>query len=432
MKSVLDLPRARRLLRAGMALGLFAALGACGGRATSVLQPMPNLVPGAKEVSLLVATTRAPTGEADGLLFTGERGRGLSLLEIGVSVPPAHQAGEVEWPESLPADPTKHFTTTRIRNFARAEAQAAFRSKLARTGSKHVLVFVHGYNNGFEDAVYRFAQIVHDSGAPVTPVLFTWPSRARTLSYPYDRESANFSRDALESVLQALSREPGVAQVSILAHSMGNWVTLEALRQMAIRNGSIPAKIANVMMAAPDVDIDVAGTQLRGMGPRLPKLTLFVSQDDRALAFSRLLWGSTARLGSIDPEQEPYRSALERYGVTVLDLTRLSTGDTMNHAKFAASPDVVQLIGRRLAAGQEVGGRPSGLGDHVTLAVTGTANAVGSIAGAAVAAPLSIFDPAARDNLGDRVRQAVGVNEPATAVGAVESVDLGPAKRGRR
>jgi esterase/lipase superfamily enzyme len=33
-----------------------------------------------------------------------------------------------------------------------------------------VLVFVHGFNNRFEDAVYRFAQIVHDTRADVVPV----------------------------------------------------------------------------------------------------------------------------------------------------------------------------------------------------------------------------------------------------------------------
>ncbi len=62
------------------------------------------------------------------------------------------------------------------------------------------LVFVHGFNNKFEDAVFRFAQIVHDSGAEVAPVLFTWPSKGSVLAYGYDRESTNFSRNGLETV----------------------------------------------------------------------------------------------------------------------------------------------------------------------------------------------------------------------------------------
>ena len=65
--------------------------------------------------------------------------------------------------------------------------------------------------------------------------MFTWPSRGSVWAYGYDRESANYSRDALERLLQFLSKDPAVGEISVLAHSMGNWVALEALRQMAIR-----------------------------------------------------------------------------------------------------------------------------------------------------------------------------------------------------
>ena len=38
------------------------------------------------------------------------------------------------------------------------------------------MLFVHGYNTGFDTAVYRATQIAHDSGYPGTPVLFSWAS----------------------------------------------------------------------------------------------------------------------------------------------------------------------------------------------------------------------------------------------------------------
>jgi len=50
-------------------------------------------------------------------------------------------------------------------------------------------------------------------------------------------------RDALEQLLDTLAGNPNVTEVNILAHSMGNWLTLEALRGMAIRGGKIGAKI---------------------------------------------------------------------------------------------------------------------------------------------------------------------------------------------
>ncbi|MGO8448282.1 alpha/beta hydrolase, partial [Rhizobium ruizarguesonis] len=75
-----------------------------------------------------------------------------------------------------------------------------------------------------------------------------------------------------------------VKEVSILAHSMGNWLALEALRKMAIRNGRLPAKFENVMLASPDVDVAVFRQQIIDMGKQHPKFTLFVSRADRALA----------------------------------------------------------------------------------------------------------------------------------------------------
>jgi esterase/lipase superfamily enzyme len=177
------------------------------------------------------------------------------------------------------------------------------------------LVFVHGFNNRFDDAVYRLAQIVHDSRAPVIPVLFTWPSRGelRLRAYTYDRESATYSRDALESLLDMLTSYSSVGEVAVLAHSMGNWVALEALRGRAIRNrlaGTKNDKLKDVVLMAPDVDVDVFRTQLQRMAVARPRMSLFVSQDDDALALSRTIWGDVTRLGDVNPQQEPYRTEL--------------------------------------------------------------------------------------------------------------------------
>ena len=73
-------------------------------------------------------------------------------------------------------------------------------------------------------------------------MLFTWPSKGNVFAYGYDRESANYSRDLLEALLRYLIKDQKVKKITILAHSMGNWVTLEALRQMAIRDKQIDPK----------------------------------------------------------------------------------------------------------------------------------------------------------------------------------------------
>jgi esterase/lipase superfamily enzyme len=410
-----------------LAIGLFG-LAACAGAPKGVLLPVAATAPGTSHVAMIVATTRG-VAKDPGVMFSGERGTEPHFAEITVSLPPdsARKVGEVQWPRRVPGNPATDFVAVKAETVSRTEALAWFNRTVKKTPKRAVLVFVHGFNNRFEDAVFRFAQIIHDSGAEVTPVLFTWPSRGSIFAYGYDRESSNYSRNALENLLQALARDPAVGEISVLAHSMGNWVTLEALRQMAIRNGRVPPKIKNVMLAAPDVDVDVFRTQMADMGKSRPNFTLFVSQDDRALAVSRRVWGNVARLGAINPETEPYRDEFAAYKFTVLDLTRLKAGDRLNHGKFAESPEVVQLIGQRLAAGQTITDSRVGIGDRIIEVTAGAAATAGTAAGIILSAPVAVVDPHSRENLDDHM-QVLGDTIADTTTSAGDLLTTAPAE----
>ncbi|WCS23756.1 alpha/beta hydrolase [Methylobacterium sp. NMS14P] len=371
--------------------------------------------PGTSLVDMLVATTRKSASDR-GVLFSGERGDAVTYTDLAVSIPPdaTRQPGSVQWPKSLPGNPATDFVALRADPVDRSKV-AAWTGRAVRRGVKrHVLVFVHGFNNKFEDAVFRFAQIVHDSGAEVAPVLFTWPSKGSVLAYGYDRESTNFSRNGLETLLRDLAKDPNVGEVTVLAHSMGNWLTLESLRQMAIRDRRVAPKIRNVILAAPDVDMDLAREAFRDMGPDRPRLTLMVSGDDQALAVSRLVWGDSVRLGAIDPSVEPYRSELERQNIGVLNLSSVKGDDPLNHGKFA-SGDVVALLGKRLADGQPISDGQVGIGDRLVSTAAGAASTVATGAALAVAAPVAIVDPQTREtygehlsNVGSGLRDTVG------------------------
>ena len=399
-------------------LVLVSLLTGCASRPEGVLVPIGDTAsPGTTKVNLVVATTRRPS-DNPGILFSGERDKLVALNEIGVSIPPEknRKAGEVQWPKKLPPNPQKDFTTVSVTP-VKTDVEMAGWVRPHLTKSRRVMVFVHGFNNTFEDSVYRFAQIVHDSGADVAPVIFTWPSRASVFDYNYDKESTNYSRDALEQILRAIVREPEVKDITVMAHSMGSWLTVEALRQMAIRDGRVNAKITDVILASPDLDVDVFSKQFLAMGKQHPRFTLFTSRDDKALALSRRISGNIDRLGQIDPSIEPYRSELERSGITVIDLTQLKAGDRLNHGKFAASPEVVQLIGKRLVAGQTITDSQVGLGDRLGAVAIGTAQGVGTAASLVVTAPIAVFDPNTRktyDEQIDRFGRAVG-----NTVGAV-------------
>ena len=402
-------------------------IAGCSGRPVGNLVIVSPPAPGAAPVDMLVATTRAPVAQPPGVMFGGERAAGLAFADIEISVPPdaARKVGDVQWPSSPPGDPARDFVTLRADRIDLREARSRLDRRLAQTPGRAVLVFVHGYNTRFEEAVYRFAQIAHDSRASVVPVLFTWPSRGKLFDYLYDRDSATYSRDGLEAVLQGLVADPNVGKISILAHSMGNVVAVEALRQMAIRNRSISPKIKDIMLAAPDIDVDVFRREIAEIDAetrgRTPPVTLFVSQDDRALSFSRWVAGDAPRLGAIDPTQEPYRGLLEKAHVQVVDLTKIASDDPINHGKFASS-EVVQAIGMRLASGQQLTDSKASFGETLGGFAMGASKAVGSAAALAVSAPIALVDPATRDDLSDRAGAAVdSVNglaqAPARALG---------------
>jgi len=133
-----------------------------------------------------------------------------------------------------------------------------------------------------------------------------------------------------------------------------------------------------------------------------------LSQDDRALKVSRRVWGNIPRLGSINPEEAPYKEELASENVTVIDLTKVKSGDSLNHGKFASSPQIVQLIGARMAGGQSLTDSRVGLGDTIVQATTGAAAAAGGAAGLVIAAPVAAVDQNTRDNYGNEVESLTG------------------------
>lgn len=341
---------------------LVLTLSGCANRAQHVLVPVSGS--GGTPVDMLVMSTRERSA-IPGEVYSGERARSWSLAHVVVSVPQlgARRTGEIQWPRRLPADPAREFAVLSIDPAVSKDADRWLLSVAGRR--RKVLIFVHGFNNSFEEALYRFAQIKIDSGTDAAPILFTWPSRGGPFAYLYDKESATYSRNALEALLERVARDRNVSDVTILAHSMGNWLALEALRQLAIRHGRLPEKIRNVIMASPDVDVDVFRLEYEQFKGPKPKITLFLSRDDNALSLSHFLAGEKDRLGGIDPDAEPFRSKIATSGVTVVDLTKVETGDSFHHGKFAESPEIVRLIGRRLIEGQRISGSDLSLGGRL-------------------------------------------------------------------
>jgi esterase/lipase superfamily enzyme len=329
----------------------------CAGRPLQgVLVPTAQSAEGTSRIPILIATTRQRSTKDAGEMFGSERAVTTSYARIAVSIPPdgARKVGEIQWPASPPGDPSRDFVTTSADYLDKPAFSMALADAAKTTRRSKAMIFVHGFNNRFDDAAYRFAQIVEDSKVPVIPVLFSWPSQGIVglRAYQYDRESATQSREALEQLMDTVALSRGVKEVTLLCHSMGCQLAMDALRSRSMRTGRIGAKITNVLLVAPDVDANEFDQEMQQMGKARPRFALFLSQDDRALKISKSLWGGAQRLGDVNPEQEPYRSDFERDKILVFDLTRLE-GRAHSRA-FEDVTSVMGMIQRRFAAGQQL------------------------------------------------------------------------------
>jgi len=371
------------MMRCAMLCVLIAvAIAGCSMQNGGYLLPLEGET-GGTLVDLLAVTTRAPSSE-DGLLFTGDRGDEVSFTNVVVSLPPGRAPGTVQWPKKSPGNPETEFVVTSVTPLERSDLPDWFHS-VAGT-QRRVFVYVHGFNTRFDRAVFRMAQLTQDSDANAAPVLYSWPSRGQVLDYRRDLDNATYSRSDLADLLEFAANAPAVGEIVILAHSMGSLVAVEALRQIALANGKIPAKITNLILASPDLDVGLFRRQVEEMGPNRPQITLFVSTNDRALKLSATLSRGMTRLGAVDPTDEAYRAQLsdiER--LTILDLSELRSGDRINHSAYANSPEVVRLIGERLIEGQVI-----------TDSDVSPVGVFGNAASTVVATPIRIFETGRR------------------------------------
>ena len=308
-------------------------------------------VKGAKQRTIFIATTRQPDNAAT-IMFSGERNNRLSLARVTVSIPPNHVPGRIERPTSLPPDPEREFA---ILDPVLYQSQKSFVAGLDKElvrlpkQDRNVLLFVHGYNTTLAAAILRTAQFVEDANFDGIALLFTWASRGSALSYVYDINSALHARDALLETAIAVNNSKAAA-FDVLAHSMGNLLTVEAMRQAQLKglynkNG----RVRTVVLASPDIDKDVFAKQISVFPKEQRNFFVLISEDDKALAFSKRIAGGIDRVGDASAEE------LADLGVTVIDLSKVDDENNLNHSKFADSPEVVKLIGTRLNAGDRLG-----------------------------------------------------------------------------
>nr|WP_321445719.1 alpha/beta hydrolase [uncultured Cohaesibacter sp.] len=336
----------------GSGVGLVVAMGlllAGCSSPTGIKFVAPTAKP-ADLTEIMVATSRLPSDKGD---FSGRRNRVISYASYEVSIPPNHRVGQIEWPERDP-DPKRHFAVASSQLY---KNEAAFSQALntrikapgARTtgGKREAILFVHGYNTDFSEALYRAAQMKHDFEFPFPLTLYSWPSAGKPELYMYDRDSVKVSRDNLVGLIELINRTDS-DKITLVAHSLGTELLMESLRQIALSHGGhLPKKVGTVILISPDLDMDVFNNQLAAIKKLPPEFVVFVSQKDDALALSSFLAGDRGRLGNtIDV------SKIKRGGIQVIDVSAFEGGDQLNHMTAVTSPSLVTLIKGLSGSGQ--------------------------------------------------------------------------------
>lgn len=371
-------------------------------------------------VDLLYITDRAPgTEEAKTLPYSAERSHSMAFGAVTV------EFGEgVDWDtlavqstlskRSVPLD-LKLGPTTELGRFpaiaygvratpeglvripaaveghekAAALLRAEVTRRLAAAPRKEVVLYVHGYANTFQDASFTMGELCHFLGRELVCAIFTWPaggSRGLFFGYNVDRESGEFAVHHLKQAIRIVADTPGVEHVHLLAHSRGTDVLVTVLRELemeAYMSGLLldsRFKIRNIVLMSPDLDIDVGLAKMFSIesDPDLPfgkapnpglvfphptlRLTVYMSEGDKALGVSEWLMGSLRRLGRVDQallSEEQVAKAKQIAGFAAF-VQVTETSDFIGHSYFVSDPavssDLIALIRYGLGPGDP--GRP--------------------------------------------------------------------------
>ena len=222
----------------------------------------------------------------------------LTRGRADVWIPQSHERGAIKgkWLDKLKHFDLKHgdlqlreVLTLEPDTFY-AQVRARIEASRAAGDGAHALVFIHGFNNSFEDAAIRAAQLGCDLEVPGATAFFSWPSMGKTQGYMADEATIEASVPDIVEFLTDFTRRSGADVVHLVAHSMGNRGLLRAMEQIASKADTQGVQFGQIFLAAPDVDrrlFEQLAVHYRS--PRSVRTTLYSSRRDLAVHLSKIL-----------------------------------------------------------------------------------------------------------------------------------------------
>jgi esterase/lipase superfamily enzyme len=295
--------------------------------------------------TVFYVTDRKATGEtAPEDYFGSERSvnGALSYGRAEVNIPYYHKAGRIETPwlkiRAL-RDPRKHLFVLKLLPVDEDQ----FFNEVAEfgRGEGDVLVYVHGFNVSFDDAIVRAGQIAFDFGFSGAPIVYSWPSLNSVVGYNSDWGHVNWSTKHIAFFLETLAARTKGRKVHLVAHSMGSKGLLNALRMLA-NSGKTQVKFGSVLLCAPDYDAVLFREQIAGeIKPLAAQWVVYTSKKDIALIASEKL-NMAPRLG----RPVTYAEGYEIIDASEIEVTPWSVPETHSYyaVKKVVLDDMVKAI----------------------------------------------------------------------------------------
>jgi esterase/lipase superfamily enzyme len=293
-------------------------------------------------VRIFYATDRKVSGKPDpAAYYAGTRGNGdLDLGICDVSLPRDHRMAKLEapsiWNFEFRDTPGKHMVLLKVQP---QPVEAFFTELSGRVQSsqrKEAFVFVHGYNESFEKAARRTAQLAYDLGFEGAPILYSWPSRGSWVDYPADEATIEWTIPHLKEFLTTVAIKSQAQRVHLIAHSMGNRALAAALKEIADNQQgprSVPL-FKEIVLAAPDIDAEVFTQLAQDIQKAGERITLYASSKDEALVASQKFHGGFPRAG------ESGRAIVAVSGMDTIDASAVDTG-LLGHSYYLGKQSIL-------------------------------------------------------------------------------------------
>lgn len=258
------------------------------------------------KIEIHYGTDREQLGPRGAIQQFGDASVSLSLGVCYVSIPHRHKPGCLETPRWWlleHPDPEDHVMLLEAFKLSEDAFIQSIKSAVERSTNKDVFLFIHGYNNSFEDAARRTAQVTYDLGFKGAVAMFAWAAKGGMDHYLVDHETATLeSCNHLATFLKLLSDRFPDSKIHILAHSMGNLVLCRAIEELDRQSRAEP-RFGHIVMAAPDVPARVfIGRYAEPLKRHAGSVTVYASSVDLALTISsQWLRRGDPRLGATKP-----------------------------------------------------------------------------------------------------------------------------------